>query len=150
MTTTPNGADEYADIIARELRALDTVLAGDPDDYGDDETPGDYQRAYNDALIELGRQPDDDPADVWADYLNETALDVSVRIDVRGKDHESTVEVLRTCGGPHAAFRRDTHDGHAVILTVHEGGDTATRRLYLSDLAAALDEWSDMMWAVRS
>ena len=150
MTTTPNGAEQYADTIARELRALDTVLAGDPDDYGDDETPGEYQRAYHDALAELDRQPDDDPTDVWADYLNETALDVSVRCDVRGEDCESTVEVLRTCGGPHASFRRDTRDGYAVMLTVHDGSDTATRRLYLSDLAAALDEHADMVRAVRS
>lgn len=136
-------AHEYAETIREELEALNTVLSGPPNDYNPDADPMDDDPGaadYRYALDVLGSNYDADPADVFYAYLNETALDLAIRKDVRGADYETTVEILRTCGGPHCDITRNTHDGTAVTITVYWGGEECTRRIYLQDVAAALDE----------
>lgn len=123
-----NDSETYSRTIADELIALDTVLgASDPDEIAE-------------ALAVLEMDTDLDAGDAFTVYLNETALDVSVKLDTRGADYGSRVEILRTCGGPHCEITRDTNDGTALTVTTHYGTDTYHHRINLDNLADWLDE----------
>jgi hypothetical protein len=133
-----NPAAEYAAAIVEEVQALDRVLGGlyarrdaSLQEFWDDcETIGVNPEALEDGYT--------DALGAWLD--NCLAVEVfvgSVRRDAR------RVEVLRTCGGPHCEITRSNDDGAAVTVTVHDGSDTATVRIYPASVAGALDEFAD-------
>ncbi len=130
MPTSPTTqADEYAGIIAQELRSLDTVLSGTLDD----------EELEVWAALEL---IDADPTDSWLvldAYLNETCLEVTVLRAV-SRSERTRVELLRTVGGPNCYITRDSLDGETIEVSVYWGGDSASRRLHLPTLARMLDE----------
>lgn len=131
-TTTTNPAENYSRSIAEELIALDTLLDWQSDD--DD-------RAQ--AFQTLEMDPDTDPADAINIYLNETALDLAIRRDTRGSEYPATIEILRTCGGPHCDIIRDTNDGIAIEVTTYDTPHRYTHRIYLSALSDHLDQIAD-------
>jgi len=122
-----NEAQEYAQHIADEVRALDAALSGG-------EGAADALKSLEmDDLVDHG----EDPFSLW---VNETVLDVSVRVDVRGYDHGATVIVLRTCGGPRCEVAWDSHDGPNVEVFAWWGHDQGRVRLYVPNLVARFDE----------
>jgi hypothetical protein len=133
-----NPAAEYAAAIVEEVQALDRLVGGlyarrdaSLQEFWDDcETIGVSPEALEDGYA--------DALGAWLD--NCLAVEVfvgSVRRDAR------RVEVLRTCGGPHCEITRSNDDGAAVTVTVHDGHDTATVRIYPANVAGALDEFAD-------
>ena len=121
-------AEHYSRIIAGELYALDTIISTtDPDEIAS-------------CLAELELDPDTDPSDAVAIWLNETALDLAIKHDTRGADYPSRIEILRTAGGPHCEITRDTNDGAAFTVSTYSGSDTYHHRTHLDNLADYLDE----------
>lgn len=131
-TETTNPAEDYSRTIADELIALDTLLTWRSDD-----------EEKLEALQLLEMDPDTDPDDAISIYLNETALDLSIRRDTRGSEHPATIEILRTCGGPHCDIKRDTNDGTAIEVTTYDGQHRYTHRIYLPALSDYLDQIAD-------
>ena len=133
-----NPAADYAALIAEEVQALDRLVGGlyarrdaSLQEFWDDcETVGVNPEALEDGYAYA--------FGAWLE--NCLAVEVfvgSVRRDAR------RVEVLRTCGGPRCEITRSDDDGAAVTVTVHDGGETATVRVYASSVAEALDEFAD-------
>lgn len=123
-----NEAQEYARRIADEIRALDVALEGG--------------EGAADALKSLEMEDRDDAEGDWFGlWLNETALDLSVKVDVRGYARGgASVEVLRTCGGPRCEITWDSNDGANVEVRVWDGPDFGRVRLTLDNLAARFEE----------
>lgn len=123
-----NEAQDYAQLIADEVRNLETVASG-PDSDG-----------YEAALAALELSPDD----VWSDpigaWMSDTALDFSVKIDSRGIDHGWSVTVLRTTGGPHCEVVHDSNHGTHVEVVCYWGGDYGRVMLSARNLTAMLEE----------
>lgn len=122
-----NEAQKYAETIAEEVRDLDKALSGS------DEAA--------EALARLEMNDRDEAEGDWFGlWLNETALDVSVRVDVRGLDKGATVIVLRTAGGPRCEIVWDSHDGSNVEVLAWWGSDVGRVRLTVSNLVASFEE----------
>lgn len=122
-----NEAQKYAENIADEVRNLEIALSG-----GDD---------ARDAIAALEMTDRDDYEGDWFGlWLNETALDLSVRTDVRGPDHGTTVIVLRTTGGPRCEVVWDDHDGHNVEILAWWGSDFGRVRLTVPEVCAHFEE----------
>lgn len=119
-----NEAQEYAETIAREVRALETALRGRGAD------------GYQEAIEAL--EISDDDESVFHSWLNEIALDVSVRVDVRGADHGFTVIVLRTVGGPRCEVVFDSHDGNTIEVLAWWSGEVGRVRLGCASLAECM------------
>ena len=140
MKTATNTAQTYAETIAEELKNLEAIATGAP--YGfqpDDSTTDDDEAAeYRQALTDLEMAHDtENPLDTW---LNETALDLAILRDTRGGDFGQRVEILRTCGGPTCYITRDSNTGCTIEVTVSDGHEQHTKRVYLDNLATYLDE----------
>lgn len=140
MKTATNTAQQYAEIIAQELRELETVATGAP--YGfepDDSTTDDDTAAeYRQALTDLEMKHDtENPLDTW---LNETALDLAVLIDTRGGEFGAKIEILRTCGGPTCYILRDTNAGESIVVHVSDGHQQHYQTVHLANVANYLDE----------
>lgn len=126
MNTT-NEAQKYAETIADEVRALDKALSG-----GDEAAQ---------ALVDLEMNDREDAEGQWFGlWLNETALDVSVRVDVRGLDKGASVIVLRTSGGPRCEITWDSHDASNVEVLAWWASDFGRVRLTVPNLVAAFEE----------
>lgn len=144
MTTLePNTAYDYALLIKEELLALETLLenwgaiAGEAPADVDPDIRADVLAA----LRELGREwPENDGEDVFSDYLNELCLDLIVLRAVNNDNDATRVEILRTSGGPRCDITRDSNDGEALEISVHDGGGHSVVRVYLSNIAAGLDD----------
>ena len=140
MKTTTNTAQEYAEIIAGELYELETVATGAPYGYDpEDSTTDDKTGAeYRQALTNMEMDHDtESPLDTW---LNETALDLAILIDTRGREFAAKIEILRTCGGPTCYITRDTNDGERIEITVSDGHQTHRKPVWLANVANYLDE----------
>ena len=138
-----NPAAEYAATIVEEVQALDRLVGrlyarrdASLQEYWDDcETVG-----ISSEELSAG---DIDAFGAWLNNcLTVEVLVGSVRRDAR------RVEVLRTCGGPHCEITRSNDDGAAVTVTVHDGDDTATVRIYPASVAEALDEFASSFFGV--
>lgn len=122
-----NQAQEYAETIAREVRDLEEVLSGG--------------EGAAEALVRLEMNDREDAEGQWFGlWLNETALDVSVRVDVRGLDKGATVIVLRTVGGPRCEITWDSHDASNVEVLAWWASDFGRVRLTVPNLVAAFEE----------
>jgi len=140
MKTSTNTAQEYAEIIAEELRELETVATGAPYGYQpDDETSdNDLDAEYRQALTNLEMSHDtESPLDTW---LNETALDLAILTDTRGAEFAAKIEILRTCGGPTCYILRDTNAGDSIVIHVSDGHQQHYKTVYLANVANYLDE----------
>ena len=133
MTIEINDAQRYAETIAEELRLLDSALQS-PDSPALAELFGDYDE--EDIFTEL---------DVLSLYVNNLALDLSVRRDTRGAEYGSTIEITRTIGGPGCWIRRDTTNGDWLEVTAAWGGSRGHVELSLNTLSAWLDELAAML-----
>jgi hypothetical protein len=140
MKTATNTAKEYAELIAEELKNLETIATGAPygfqpdDETSDNETDSDYRAALTN--LEMAHDTEN-PLDTW---LNETALDLAILRDTRGGDFGQRIEILRTCGGPTCYITRDSNDGSRIEIRVSDGYKQHTHNVYLNDLANYLDE----------
>lgn len=146
MTTThtTNSAQAYCEIIADELRALETVAAGAPYGYNDDRPEDDDDDAtdYRAALAVIEYPHQSSPDDIIARYLDETALEVSFLTD--RNTGRTRVEILRTCGGPRCEITRDTHyDGEQLTVTTWDHPHTESVTVWAPLLAAYLDECAE-------
>jgi len=122
-----NQAQEYAETIAREVRDLEEVLSGG--------------EGAAEALVRLEMNDREDAEGQWFGlWLNETALDVSVRVDVRGLDKGATIIVLRTVGGPRCEITWDSHDSSNVEVLAWWASDFGRVRLTVPNLVAAFEE----------
>jgi len=122
-----NEAQKYAETIAGEVRDLDQALSGGE---GADE-----------ALARLEMNDREEAEGQWFGlWLNETALDVSVRVDVRGIDRGATIIVLRTAGGPRCEITWDSHDASNVEVLSWWASDFGRVRLTVPNLAASFEE----------
>jgi len=122
-----NEAQKYAEGIADEVRALDKALAG-----GDEAAQ---------ALVDLEMTDREDAEGDWFGlWLNESALDVSVRVDTRGHDWGATVIVLRTVGGPRCEVVWDSHDASNVEVLAWWGRDIGRERITVDHIAARFEE----------
>lgn len=126
-------AQEYAEVIAQEVRELEAALV---------------------ALIRDGAEAADfdgttftDPMDALAHYVNFVALsveDVSAR--TYGEDAYETrrsVEVLRTYGGPSAYV--DFDGNGTATVRVYWGSDRGRVSVYAPVADAELWEWMDAL-----
>jgi hypothetical protein len=131
-THNTDEARRYSRTIAEEVKALDTLIAADPDNDADQ---------IADALATLELEHIDDTSDALSTYLNETALDVTY-YQAAGHDDEplTRVVILRTCGGPRCEITRDSNDGNQIEVTTYVDNDSYTYRATAPYLAAALDE----------
>lgn len=145
-----NAALDYALLIKKEIVALDTLL----ENWGD--IMADLERVQNgekpemdpdtlaecvDAQKELDMEwPDDDGADIVADYINNTCLEMGVWRKVGDSDGATRLEILRTCGGPRCDILRDSDDGSIIEIRVHCGSESHTLRVNAGTLADYLDE----------
>jgi len=122
-----NEAQEYAWRIADEILALNVALSGG--------------EGAADALKSLQMDDRDDAEGDWFGlWLRETALDLSVKVDVRGYARGgASVEVLRTCGGPRCDIKWDSNDGANVEVHVWDGPDFGRVRLTLVNLVACFE-----------
>lgn len=140
MSDQTNSAERYARTIGQELLALETILDGAPKGYYpdhpeyDDEEHTDYRAAVNELEMEHVTDPDEIPF-IW---INETCLDITY-LTTHDLDR-ARIEILRTCGGPHCEITRDTNDGTAVTVTVHDGSDSYHHRMYLDNVSTWLDD----------
>lgn len=126
MNTT-NEAQKYAAGIADEVRALDKALAG-----GDEAAQ---------ALVDLEMNDREDAEGDWFGlWLNESALDVSVRVDTRGPDWGATVIVLRTVGGPRCEVVWDSQDASNVEVLAWWGSELGRKRIMVDHVAARFEE----------
>jgi len=122
-----NEAQKYAETIAEEVRDLDKALSG-----GEEAA---------EALARLEMNDREDAEGQWFGlWLNETALDVSVRVDVRGLDKGATIIVLRTAGGPRCEITWDSHDSSNVEVLAWWASDFGRVRLTVPNLVAAFEE----------
>jgi hypothetical protein len=143
MKTAINTAQEYAELIAEELKNLETIATGAPygfqpdDETSDNETDSDYRAALTN--LEMAHDTES-PLDTW---LNETALDLAILRDTRGGEFGQRIEILRTCGGPTCYITRDSNDGSRIEIRVSDGYKQHTHNVYLNDLANYLDEMGD-------
>jgi hypothetical protein len=136
-------AQEYADIIAKEISELDHVANGAP--YGfqpDDSTTDDDEAAeYRHSLINLEMTHDiEQPLENW---LNGTALDLAILRDTRGGEFGQRIEILRTCGGPTCYITRDSNDGDRIEIRVSDGQHQFTKSLWLPNIPNYLDELAE-------
>ena len=140
MKTATNTAQKYAELIAEELKNLETIATGAPygfqpdDETSDNETDSDYRAALTN--LEMAHDTES-PLDTW---LNETVLDLAILRDTRGGDFGQRIEILRTCGGPTCYITRDSNDGSRIEIRVSDGYKQHTHNVYLNDLANYLDE----------
>ena len=148
METMKNEAYEYALLIKRELIALETLIdnwseiEADTERVRDGEAPEmdtDLLAECVDAQNELGLDEWPEDNTLVSDYLNNTCLDLTV-LKATGDSDRARVEILRTCGGPRCDITRDTYDGTVVEITVHDGSNSSTVRVNVSNVAAELDE----------
>lgn len=122
-----NQAQEYAETIAREVRDLEEVLSGG--------------EGAAEALVRLEMNDREDAEGQWFGlWLNETALDVSVRVDVRGPGNGATIIVLRTVGGPRCEITWDSNDASNVEVLAWWASDFGRVRLTVPNLVAAFEE----------
>jgi len=127
MTNSTNEAQKYAAGIADEVRALDKALAG-----GEEAAQ---------ALVDLEMTDREDAEGDWFGlWLNESALDVSVRVDTRGHDWGATVIVLRTVGGPRCEVVWDSHDASNVEVLAWWGSELGRKRITVDHVAARFEE----------
>lgn len=127
MTNSTNEAQKYAAGIADEVRALDKALAG-----GEEAAQ---------ALVDLEMTDREDAEGDWFGlWLNESALDVSVRVDTRGPDWGATVIVLRTVGGPRCEVVWDSHDASNVEVLAWWGSELGRKRITVDHVAARFEE----------
>lgn len=150
MTTTEtNSAYDYAQIIRGEIIAVETLL----DNWGyvagvePEDIDPDILAEVNTALKELGLDNMpllpvlyDDGADIMADYLNNSCLEMNILKVVSGDSDATRVEILRTCGGPRCDITRDSNDGTVVEISVHDGQYHSVVRVNVPTLAAGLDD----------
>ena len=138
-----NPAAEYAAAIVEEVQALDRVLgslyarrdASLQEFWNDCETVGISSEALGNGHA--------DAFSMWLD--NCLAFEVLAgTVDLNAR----RVEVLRTCGGPRCEITRSSGDATAVTVTVHDGHDTATVRIYPANVADALDEFAFSFFGV--
>lgn len=135
MNTT-NEAQKYAENIADEVRALDKALSG-----GDEAAQ---------ALVDLEMSDREDAEGDWFGlWLNETALDVSVRVDTRGHEHGATVIVLRTVGGPRCEIVWDDHDAWNVEVLAWWGHDFGRERITVEHVATRFEELVELAATTR-
>jgi len=130
--TTTNTAREYCRAIARELDALEFILAT----HGnlDPATAEDIAAAY----AELEQENTNDDYDAPTTWINETCLELKI---LRTDNREQTrIEILRTCGGPHCEITRDNNDGQVIAITTYDRPHQATIRNTYPNLSAYLDE----------
>jgi len=134
MTSDSARSQDYADVLAAEVIALDEAIRAG------------YAYAY-----EGGTAPPvfdevewSEPTEVIDHYLGTLALEV---LDVTARSWSSPyahaygerryVEVLRTYGGPNARVR--FHEDGTVTVSVYWGSDEATANVYAE--AAANEVW---------
>jgi hypothetical protein len=140
MKTATNTAQEYAELIAKEISELDHVATGAPygfqpdDETCDNETDSDYRAALTN--LEMAHDTEN-PLDTW---LNETALDLAILVDTRGGEFGAKIEILRTCGGPTCYIHRDTNAGDSIVIHVSDGHQQHYKTVWLANVANYLDE----------
>jgi hypothetical protein len=122
-----NEAQQYAETIADEVRDLNLALSG-----------GEEAREALERLEMIDRAEAE--GDWFAVWMDEVALDVSVRVDVRGVDRGANVVVLRTVGGPRCEILWDKFDGALVEVVAFWGSDRGYVRLDVPNLAAHFEE----------
>jgi hypothetical protein len=132
---------EYCEIIADEVRALEVALDGpaygwDPSALVDEDS---QDQDFRGALDVLGLSHDVDPADVFATYVNESVLEV---IQWRADGYAPRVEWLRTYGGPGCRIYFDGND-YARIEVCSLGESDAVVSVYVPTLAACVYEFAD-------
>ena len=136
-----NDAKDYALLIKAEIVALDSLLYG----WGDiveiaEQDRGEFDDVAADLAVLEMSWPDDDGADIVADYLNGSCLDVGVWRKAGERNGATRLEILRTCGGPRCDILRDSDDGSIVEIRVYSGSDSHTLRVNAETLADYLDE----------
>lgn len=136
-----NDAKEYALLIKAEIVALDSLLYG----WGDivdiaEEDRGDFDDVAAELAVLEMSWPDDDGADIVADYLNDRCLDIDVWRKAGERNGATRCEILRTCGGPRCDILRDSDDGSIIEIRVHSGSDSHTLRVNAETLADYIDE----------
>ena len=138
MTTTEtNQAYDYAQLIRRELVALETVadswesIVTEWDDMTDEDRE-ELRQALAELELERPTEEDNDPI---TDYLD-NVLEIQV---LRGNNDRARIEILRTCGGPRCDITRDTNDGTVIEISVHDGSDHSVIRVNLPTVANYLD-----------
>mgnify|MGYP003349551019 CR=1 FL=1 len=128
-TKTDNQAQEYAETIAAEMRNLETVLSGSD------------AEGYAEALAALGMNDRQEAEGDWFGlWATETALDLSVRVDTRGREYGTTVIVLRTVGGPRCEIVWDSHDASNVEVLCWWSSEIGRVRLTLPNFSARLED----------
>lgn len=153
---TTNPAQEYAQVIKRELEAVNTLLEhtntinyNTPEELAEDNP--ELLETITDALkeMELDYPVPGEEFDILGLWLNETVLDVVVlHAVVKDVNKRHRVEILRTCGGPRCDIFRDSDDGSRLVIEVNDGTDHHSQRIHdLDNLAAALDEYAEMHYA---
>ena len=156
MTTT-NQAEQYAETIAAEVRALEAVLSGDYTDTTDEDrdnmTPAE-RIAADDALevaeamaAEAGEELGDYIANASAiDYLNAYCLDFTA-IGENGGNGWNIIgaKALRTLGGPDCWIVWEDTDW--IKVETYWGGDKHVSSVYAPNVAQAFAELADGMGA---
>lgn len=112
-----NEAQEYAEAIAQEMRDLESVLSP--------AIAGDERRAKALAALEM----DETEEDFFGLWINQVALDLSVRVDVRGSDYGISVIISRTLGGPRCDVEWDSLDGDWIEVRAWFGSDQGSAKL---------------------
>jgi hypothetical protein len=129
-------AQEYAEVIAAEVRELEAALVRIYEGYGSDEV-----------AVEFDGATFTDPMDLLAHYVNFCALsveDVSARTyGENAYQARRSVEVLRTYGGPSAYV---DYDGNGTAtVRVYWGSDRGRVSVDAPAVDAELWEWMDAL-----
>ena len=136
---TVTTAQEYAAIIAEEIRALETALDG-PGRYYDAANPAeddDTDTEYRAALDVLEYPHDIEQTDILYTYETETILEITLW---HGSNGTTRTEWLRTYGGPTCRVLFDGGDYVDIVTTGGTDSSTAQISIYCPTLANMVNE----------
>jgi hypothetical protein len=133
MTNTPIHAPNTESHVARavdELLFVERLAEACDLDAIDEQFLNDCAevRIDIDALIE------DYDGDVISAWLEMTALEISVLVDV-DDPHRTRVEILCAYGGPHRLLVRDSYDGDYIVVTGDDGVSQAGVKVLVPRIA---------------
>lgn len=132
-------AQEYAEVIAQEVRELEAALVRIYEGYGREDVSADFDGTTF-----------TDPMDLVAHYVNFVALsveDVSARTyGEHAYEARRFVEVLRTYGGPSAYV--DFDGNGTATVRVYSGRDRGRVSVHAPAVDGELWEWMDALAAV--
>jgi hypothetical protein len=132
------GADEYCLLIAREVVALEELLAGLVSFDGDLE---DDLRELWDEMAGTAAEESSQYLPSFLDYVNGYCLEFTELGERSGATNEWNVvgaRLLRTYGGPHAII--EWNYTNSIVVDVQWGGAHAAKSVFAPNIASALEQ----------